>query len=96
MLTNLNDGSPDSLLRQEDLSGCKFLALLFNDAKVSRAFPRAYQMKVSDHVQVPSLSKDVGIVKDFREKWPGAGKRVSQGYTAQTHIGHSDPMTSKP
>lgn len=26
--------------------------------------------------------KDVGIVKDLREKWPRAGKRFAQRYTA--------------
>ena len=37
--------------------------------------------KISSNVQVPFFSKDVGILKDPREKWPCAVKWLAPGST---------------
>lgn len=82
MFINSKYGSPDSRQRKWDLSDCKFLPLLFDNARIGMAFRCAYQEKVSYDVQASSFSKEVGIPKAIREKGPSAVKWFAQGYTA--------------
>lgn len=78
MFMNLNYVNPDSLQRKEGWSDYNFPSIPTLSTKLESEW---LLENIRSNVQVSFFSKDVGILKDPREKWPCAVMWLAPGST---------------